>query len=228
MGTSARKSLVGSAVKMFKFFVTASCLAAAALGAPGEVARDPREGKQLLAAGLPATPLLRHAPNCRIEHEVIAVQSCTPRPEQVCDTVDVDHQEIEYEKICKEVTSTHCPVSPGHIIKREAEADAQYYPGLSHPGLSYPALTYPRVAAAPVAAPVTIAPTVATVKHACHEVTTEHCVDSPKAVTNTVPLEHCHVKQVVDCVPAEQTVPKTVCDPVETKHIALHPFAYHY
>ena len=63
---------------------------------------------------------------------------------------------------------------------------------------------------------------------ACHEVTTEHCVDSPKAVTTVVPLEHCHVKQVVDCVPASQTVPKTVCEPVETKHVAYHPFAYHY
>merc|ERR1711936_394215 len=228
MGTSARKLLVGSAVKMFKFFVTASCFAAATLGAPGEL---PRDGKQLpLAAAV-----LRHAPNCKIEQVVIEVQSCTPRPEQVCDTIDVDHQEIEYEKICKEVTSTHCPVSPAHIIKREAEAeadaDAQVW-GLG--GLNYP-FAYPginginRVApVAPVAAPVAIAPTVATVKHACHEVTTEHCVDSPKAVTTTVPLEHCHVKQVVDCVPAEQTVPKTVCEPVETRHISLHPFAYHY
>ena len=63
---------------------------------------------------------------------------------------------------------------------------------------------------------------------ACHEVTTQHCVDSPKAVDTVVPLEHCHVKQVVDCVPASQTVPKTVCEPVETKHVAYHPFAYHY
>merc|ERR1712088_942729 len=117
MGTSARKLLVGSAVKMFKFFVTASCFAAA-LGA-----EIPRDGKQLIAAGAPLG-LLRHAPNCKIEQEVIAVQSCTPRAEQVCDTIDVEHQNIEDEKICKEVTSTHCPVSPAHIIKREAEADA--------------------------------------------------------------------------------------------------------
>merc|ERR1712226_323930 len=191
--------------KMFKFIVTASCLAAAGLAAP----QTP-----LLGA-----PLVRHAPNCRIEQEVIAVQHCTPRTEQVCNTIDV-----EYEKICKEVTSTHCPSVPAHLIKREAdaEADPQWLAG------SYPfAAPWSRVAAAPVAvASPVVAPVVATVKHACHEVTTEHCVDSPKAVSTTVPLEHCHVKQVVDCVPAEQTVPKTVCDPVETKHIALHPFAY--
>merc|ERR1712088_111944 len=231
MGTSARKLLVGSAVKMFKFFVTASCFAAA-LGA-----EIPRDGKQLIAAGAPLG-LLRHAPNCKIEQEVIAVQSCTPRAEQVCDTIDVEHQNIEYEKICKEVTSTHCPVSPAHIIKREAEADAdaeadpQFGLGLNYPFAGYYPGYYPGRAVAAVApavaAPVPVAPTVATVKHACHEVTTEHCVDSPKAVTTVVPLEHCHVKQVVDCVPAEQTVPKTVCDPVETKHVSLHPFAYHY
>merc|ERR1712158_42165 len=225
MGTSARKLLVGSAVKMFKFFVTASC------------AEIPRDGKQLIAAGAPLG-LLRHAPNCKIEQEVIAVQSCTPRAEQVCDTIDVEHQNIEYEKICKEVTSTHCPVSPAHIIKREAEADAdaeadpQFGLGLNYPFAGYYPGYYPGRAVAAVApavaAPVPVAPTVATVKHACHEVTTEHCVDSPKAVTSVVPLEHCHVKQVVDCVPAEQTVPKTVCDPVETKHVSLHPFAYHY
>merc|ERR1712038_1578376 len=210
--TSARKLLVGSALieKMFKFIVTASCLAATALGAP----QTPLVG----------APLLRHAPNCRIEQEVIAVQQCTPRTEQVCNTIDVEHQNIEYEQICKEVTSTHCPSVPAHLIKREAdaEADPQWLAG------SYPfAAPWSRVAAAPVAvASPVVAPAVATVKHACHEVTTEHCVDSPKAVSTNVPLEHCHVKQVVDCVPAEQTVPKTVCDPVETKHIALHPFAY--
>ena len=89
------------ALTLSQFFVTASCFAAAALGAP----QEQREGKQLLAApGL--VPALRHAPNCKIEHEVIAVQSCTPRAEQVCDTIDVEHQNIEYEKICKEVTST--------------------------------------------------------------------------------------------------------------------------
>merc|ERR1711963_821190 len=170
--------------KMFKFIVTASCLAATALGAP----QTPLVG----------APLLRHAPNCRIEQEVIAVQQCTPRTEQVCNTIDVEHQNIEYEQICKEVTSTHCPSVPAHLIKREAdaEADPQWF------GAGYP-FNYPRAVVAPtaVAAPV-VAPTVATVKHACHEVTTVHCV------------------------PAEQTVPKTVCDPVETKHIAHHPFAY--
>ena len=148
--------------------------------------------------------------------------------------------------------NSHCPAAPAHLIKREAdaEADPQYFaaPGYGYAGLGY----------APTAVAAPVAPAVTTVKHvscllqyqsvfpksyffanmpiiylvngaqACHEVTTQHCVDSPKAVDTVVPLEHCHVKQVVDCVPASQTVPKTVCEPVETKHVAYHPFAYHY
>merc|ERR1712020_531500 len=162
------------------------------------------------------------APNCKVEVVVIETQACTPRSETVCNTIDVTHQHVEYEQICEDVTSTHCPAAPAHLIKREAdaEADPQYFaaPGYGYAGLGY----------APTAVAAPVAPAVTTVKHACHEVTTQHCVDSPKAVDTVVPLEHCHVKQVVDCVPASQTVPKTVCEPVETKHVAYHPFAYHY
>lgn len=131
------------------------------------------------------------APNCKVEDVVIETQACTPRSETVCNTIDVTHQHVEYEQICEDVTSTHCPAAPARHIQRAPTA---------------------------VAAPV--APAVTTVKHACHEVTTQHCVDSPKAVDTVVPLEHCHVKQVVDCVPASQTVPKTVCEPVETRIVA--------
>merc|ERR1712223_1164693 len=155
--------------KMVKFFV-ASVLS---LGLASAAPQVP------LAAAPLALPL---APNCKVEDVVIETQACTPRSETVCNTIDVTHQHVEYEQICEDVTSTHCPAAPAHLIKREAdaEADPQYF------------------------------------------------VESPKAVDNVVPLEHCHVKQVVDCVPASQTVPKTVCEPVETQHVAYHPFAYHY
>merc|ERR1712012_900087 len=171
--------------KMVKFFV-ASVLS---LGLASAAPQVP------LAAAPLALPL---APNCKVEDVVIETQACTPRSETVCNTIDVTHQHVEYEQICEDVTSTHCPAAPAHLIKREAdaEADPQYFaaPGYGYAGLGY-------------------APT---------------AVDSPKAVDTVVPLEHCHVKQVVDCVPASQTVPKTVCEPVETKHVAYHPFAYHY
>merc|ERR1711937_718588 len=188
--------------KMVKFFV-ASVLS---LGLASAAPQVP------LAAAPLALPL---APNCKVEDVVIETQACTPRSETVCNTIDVTHQHVGYEQICEDVTSTHCPAAPAHLIKREAdaEADPQYFAGLGY---------------APTAVAAPVAPAVTTVKHACHEVTTQHCVDSPKAVDTVVPLEHCHVKQVVDCVPASQTVPKTVCEPVETQHVAYHPFAYHY
>merc|ERR1711988_167314 len=195
--------------KMVKFFV-ASVLS---LGLASAAPQVP------LAAAPLALPL---APNCKVEDVVIETQACTPRSETVCNTIDVTHQHVEYEQICEDVTSTHCPAAPAHLIKREAdaEADPQYFaaPGYGYAGLGY----------APTAVAAPVAPAVTTVKHACHEVTTQHCVESPKAVDTVVPLEHCHVKQVVDCVPASQTVPKTVCEPVETQHVAYHPFAYHY
>merc|ERR1712029_326256 len=212
MGTSARNYLVGSAYQIFQ---------------NGQVLCRIRPLPRLASAApqvpLAAAPLaLPLAPNCKVEDVVIETQACTPRSETVCNTIDVTHQHVEYEQICGDVTSTHCPAAPAHLIKREAdaEADPQYFaaPGYGYAGLGY----------APTAVAAPVAPAVTTVKHACHEVTTQHCVDSPKAVDTVVPLEHCHVKQVVDCVPASQTVPKTVCEPVETKHVAYHPFAYHY
>merc|ERR1711963_629072 len=106
--------------KMVKFFV-ASVLS---LGLASAAPQVP------LAAAPLALPL---APNCKVEDVVIETQACTPRSETVCNTIDV--------------TSTHCPAAPAHLIKREAdaEADPQYFaaPGYGYAGLSTPQLLWP-------------------------------------------------------------------------------------
>jgi len=185
---------------MFKF-VALSALSAAALAAPSA---DP----QVVVGGVPqvaALPAGILAPNCKIEYEEIEVQNCVPKPNRVCDTKELKNEGIEYERVCKDVVSKHC--AGGHaapythlLAKREAEADPQF----------------PYVAA-PLAAAVHTAPTVTTVTHPCQEVKTTHCVDSPKKVEGTVPVERCHVERVVECEMITQKVPKTVCEEVESK-----------
>merc|ERR1712210_55698 len=106
---------------------------------------------------------------------------------EVCSTETVATQEIEYEKVCTEIVDTLCDAPVAHAV-------AHY-------------------AAAPVAAPVAVAHAVAplpvahavahsvteTVKHACREVTTEHCVDNPKVIEVPVEVEHCHTVTKVTC-----------------------------
>merc|ERR1712002_1052069 len=89
------------------------------------------------------------------------------------------HHDVEVEVVCKEVTSKHCPTGPAHVVvnKREAEADPEADPLFYH----HAAAVAP--AAAIVAAP---AARVTTVKHACQEVTTKHCVNNPKKVTKSL------------------------------------------
>ena len=48
------------------------------------------------------------APNCKTEHEVLTTQTCVPSTENVCETKTVETEEIEYEKVCKEVMETLC------------------------------------------------------------------------------------------------------------------------
>ena len=70
------------------------------------------------------------APKCKTEHEVLTTQSCVPFTENVCETKTVETEEIEYEKVCKEVVETLCdqPAYGYHdISKREAEAEADAY-----------------------------------------------------------------------------------------------------
>merc|ERR1712149_78982 len=106
-----------------------SCLLSCSLGAP---AADAEADPQLLAAPLAAPYHAVAASNCVTEHEVLTTQLCTPSTENVCTTETVETEEIEYEKVCKEVVDTICdaplaPVAPyAHAIyKREAEAEAE-------------------------------------------------------------------------------------------------------
>merc|ERR1711863_128286 len=153
------------------------------------------------------------APNCVTEDVILVTQVCTPET--------VATQEIEYEKVCTEILDTLCdapvaaPVAAHYIGKREAEADAEADPQyFAHAGvLAHHAVAAPlaHAVAAPVAvapAPLPVAHAVAhsvteTVKHACREVTTEHCVDNPKIIEVPVEVEHCHTVTTVSCADVE-------------------------
>jgi hypothetical protein len=154
------------------------------------------------------------APNCKIEHEEIVTQVCTPRTETVCETKDVTAQGVKYEKLCKEVTSKHCanavPYGPHVIAKREA--DAQYF-GYGHHVVAPAVYHHEETHTSP-----------------CHEVVAEHCVNNPVIEETVVPIEQCHVVNKVDCVDHVEQIPKTVCEPVETKVVRAlhHPFGYAY
>merc|ERR1711948_148562 len=113
-----------------------------------------------------------------------------------------------------------------HYGKREAEADAQYF-AYGHPA------AYAAAPVAPVAAPLPVAHAVAhsvtaTVKHACREVTTEHCVDNPQVKPVDVEVEHCHTVTKVDCVPVKNEIPTHKCEPVETTHVSHAAYAAPY
>jgi len=236
-----------------------SCFLAVSLSAPtDEVVMEGRDGKQLLlGAGLgyhglapaavvePAPVAL--APNCKLETEDLVTQVCTPAPRHVCETKTVTAQHVEYEKVCKEVTSKHCaaaPVAPavvaapapvaavaGHYLgKRDADAEPHY--GL---GLPAPLLHHAPVAVAPAVAPVAAAYHIGATHEEthttpCHEVVAEHCVNNPIVVDTPVDIEQCHVVQEVACVDEVQKIPKTVCEPVETTIVrhTVNPFAYHH
>merc|ERR1739848_675768 len=158
----------------------------------------------LLAAPVaPVAPIAYHAgpaPNCVTEQEILITQTCTPTAENIC---SAETEEIEYEKVCKDVVDVLCdaPATYAHVVKREADAEADagadaFYGYAGH--VAAPLAAAPLVhAAAPIAhvAPVAHAvahSAVATVKHACREVTTQHCVDNPKVKIVPVEVEHCH------------------------------------
>merc|ERR1711971_367271 len=199
------------------------------------------------AVAAPVAPIAYHAapaPTCVTEDVILVTQVCTPAAEEVCSTETVATQEIEYEKVCTEITDTLCDAPVAHAAyaygKREAEAepeadaDAQYFAYGHH--AAYAAA--PAVAVAPVAAPLPVAHAVAhsvteTVKHACREVTTEHCVDNPKIIEVPVEVEHCHTVTKVTCADVENKLPKTTCEAVvtsATSHAAVAaplPVAHH-
>merc|ERR1712071_718942 len=196
------------------------------------------------AVAAPLAPVAYHhapAPTCITEDVILITQVCTPSAEEVCSTETVATQEIEYEKVCTEIVDTLCdaPVAApvahaAYYGKREAdaEADAQYFAYGHH--AAYAAA--PVAVAAPlVAAPLPVAHAVAhsvteTVKHACREVTTEHCVDNPKVIEVPVEVEHCHTVTKVTCADVENKLPKTTCEAVVTSATshAVAPAAYHH
>merc|ERR1711915_193354 len=208
MGTSARQPSWEVLVINMKVFAI-SCLLALAGAAPApEAEADP----QFLAAA----PYHAVASNCKTEVDVLVTQKCLPTTENVCTKETV---EIEYEKVCQDVVSKICdaPAAVGYIGKREAdaEADPQYFGYAAH-------------AVAPVAATAVAHSVQATVKHACREVTTEHCVDNPKVKAVPVEVEHCHTVTKVTCEDVNNEIPKTICEPVETTHVSGYAAPYVY
>merc|ERR1712165_693370 len=117
---------------MMKVFAV-SCLLALAGAAPKPEAEA--DAQFIAAAPYHATV---PAANCKTDIEVLVTQTCVPTAENVCNTETVETEEIEYEKVCKEVVDTICDQ---HAVVHSVTA---------------------------------------TVKHACREVTTEHCVYNPK------------------------------------------------
>merc|ERR1719167_106021 len=116
---------------MYKF-VAYSCLAAAvAYAAPSPDAdADAHYGGYGLAhVGVAPAVHTVTTPKCTVTFEEIETQNCVPKTEKVCDTKDVVQESVTFEKECKEVTSKVCGGPHGlvhpHIIKREAEAEAE-------------------------------------------------------------------------------------------------------
>merc|ERR1712079_791364 len=201
-----------------------ACMAALAGSAPAADADAEADAQFLGYAG--------HAVAAPLAHAVAPVAVAT--------------QEIEYEKVCQEIVDTLCdapvaaPVAAHYIGKREAEADAEADPQyfahavapLAHHAVAAPVAVAHAVAPAPLPVAHAVAPSVTeTVKHACREVTTEHCVDNPKIIEVPVEVEHCHTVTKVTCADVENKLPKTTCEAVitsATSHAAVAaPAAYH-
>merc|ERR1712080_69294 len=235
------------------------CMAALAGAAPAADADAEADAQFIGYAGHAVAAPVAHAayhaapaPTCVTEDVILVTQVCTPAAEEVCSTETVATQEIEYEKVCQEIVDTLCDapvaaVAPvaAHYGKREADAEAEADPQyFAHAGLPLAhAVAAPVAPVAPVAvahavAPLPVAHAVAhsvteTVKHACREVTTEHCVDNPKIIEVPVEVEHCHTVTKVTCADVENKLPKTTCEAVvttATSHAAVAaplPVAHH-
>lgn len=214
---------------MMKVIAVSALLALAGAKPAAEAEAD----AQYLAYGGVAAPLAAAhvaaipAANCKTVVEILTTQVCTPAAENVCNTVTVDTEEIEYVKVCKEVSDMLCDqpavaVAPAayHFAKREAEADAEADAQYLYGG-------YAGYAAGPVAAPL-VAPVAhavassvkSTVKHACRTVVTEHCVDNPIVKAVPVEVEHCHTVTKVACEPVDNEIPTTQCEAVTTEHLS--------
>merc|ERR1711874_869580 len=177
--------------KMMKVFAI-SCLVASCWAAP---AADAEADPQYLLgapAVAPVAPVAYHAAtNCETVVETLITQTCTPTAENVC----------------KEVVDVICDGPAHYIAKREADAEAEADPQF----LAAP-YHHAAYAAAPVAAHAVAHSLKATVKHACREVTTEHCVDNPKVKPVPVEVEHCHTVTKVTCADVTNEIPTTKCE----------------
>merc|ERR1712234_62829 len=124
---------------MMKVFAV-SCLLALAGAAPKpEAEADPQFLAAAPYAAAVAAPAVVPAAKCKTDTEILVTQSCAPSAENVCTKQTVDTEEIEYEKVCKEVVDTICDAP--------AEADPQFLA----------ARPYAAAVAAPlVAAPVAV------------------------------------------------------------------------
>jgi len=206
--------------------------------AAAPLAAAPLAAAPVVAAAAPVAPIAYHAgpaPNCVTEQEILVTQTCTPTAENVCNTQTVETEEIEYEKVCKDVVDVLCdaPAAYAHVVKREADAEADadadafygYAGHIAAAPLAHAAVAAPVAHVAPVAHAVAHS-AVATVKHACREVTTQHCVDNPKVKIVPVEVEHCHTVTKVTCAPVENAIPKTTCEAVETTHTYAAPVAH--
>merc|ERR1712079_551219 len=213
-----------------------ACMAALAGAAPAADADAEADAQFLGYAGLAvAAP----APNCVTEDVILVTQVCTPAAEEVCSTETVATQEI-VDTLCDAPVAA--PVAAHYIGKREAEADAEADPQyfahavapLAHHAVAAPVAVAHAVAPAPLPVAHAVAHSVTeTVKHACREVTTEHCVDNPKIIEVPVEVEHCHTVTKVTCADVENKLPKTTCEAVvttATSHAAVAaplPVAHH-
>lgn len=174
------------------------------------------------------------ASNCQLTHESITTQKCTPTSDEVCVPVTYPNQKVVYTKKCQEVTSVHCPTTPGRVLsKREAQHPALFYnPWQIRPLYVYPTyhpattgykpanlfVSKPPTVTVPEAVPVDT-PTQAVEQeeeedNGCHEVTSEHCWDQPVVASEPLVVNKCHSVTRVTCVPEVKKVPKTLCTPI--------------
>merc|ERR1712001_480823 len=168
MGTSARApSWEGTKSRMQPKLITMACLLAMSTAAPTAEAEADADAQ--FYGSYPTVP----APNCVTEVDVLVTQVCTPHAEEICSTETVQTEEIEYEPICKDIVDVLCDAPAPHVapylVKREAEADPQFFAPLHAVGRTI----------------------TETVKHACREITTEHC----------------HTVTRVTCEPVENQLP---------------------
>merc|ERR1739842_239650 len=200
-----------------KVFVLSFLLACAGAAPNADAEADPQYGYALghAAAVAPVAYHAAPAPNCNTVNEILTTQNCVPRTENICNTITVDTEEIEYVPLCKETTDVLCDAPlgyAGHIVaKREADAEATadadadaYYgyglnggfahaAGYAHAGYAAPVAAH----VAPVVASAVGHSVEATVKHACRSVTTKG-----------------------DCTDVENLIPVTTCEAVTTTHVS--------